>query len=181
MEYNSGWITFNARVNPFRFKAGCCNQGCKSRYIYSIKLVVSDCLDQCFLFLSFCKSRPHFDKLNLLSGSPNPQGSLWGSLERGYYCTLIWPWSTEWREQRLIRVLPREHTGHSKHPVPTTQEKTLHMDITRWSISKSHWLYSLQPKTEQLYTVSKNKTGEKKKTGGWLWLRSWTPYCQIQT
>ena len=29
------------------------------------------------------------------------------------------------------RVLPREHTGHSKHPLPTTQEKTLHMDITR--------------------------------------------------
>ena len=38
--------------------------------------------------------------------------------------------------QRLI-VLPREHTGHSKHPLPTTQEKTLHMDITRWSIPKS--------------------------------------------
>ena len=30
------------------------------------------------------------------------------------------------------RVLPRERTGHSKHPLPTTQEKTLHMDITRW-------------------------------------------------
>ena len=34
--------------------------------------------------------------------------------------------------QRLI-----EHTGHSKHPLPTTQEKTLHMDIIRWSILKS--------------------------------------------
>ena len=31
----------------------------------------------------------------------------------------------------LNRVLPRECTGHSKHPLPTTQEKTLHMDITR--------------------------------------------------
>ena len=31
-----------------------------------------------------------------------------------------------------LTVLPREHTGHSKHPLPTTQEKTLHMDITRW-------------------------------------------------
>ena len=30
-------------------------------------------------------------------------------------------------------VLPRQCTGHSKHPLPTTQEKTLHMDITRWS------------------------------------------------
>ena len=35
------------------------------------------------------------------------------------------------------RVLPRKCTGHSKHPLPTTQEKTLHMDITRWSIPKS--------------------------------------------
>ena len=32
------------------------------------------------------------------------------------------------------------------------------MDITRWSIAKSDRLYSLQPKTEKLYTVSKNKT-----------------------
>ena len=28
------------------------------------------------------------------------------------------------------RVLPREHAGHSKHPLPTTQEKTLHTTIT---------------------------------------------------
>ena len=44
-----------------------------------------------------------------------------------------------WNEagQRLIRVLSREHTGDSKHPLPTTQEKTLHMDITRWSTPKS--------------------------------------------
>ena len=38
--------------------------------------------------------------------------------------------------QSLIE-LPRECTGHSKHPLPTTQEKTLHMDITRWSTPKS--------------------------------------------
>ena len=38
--------------------------------------------------------------------------------------------------QRLT-VLPRERTGHSKHLLPTTQEKTLHMDITRWSTPKS--------------------------------------------
>ena len=52
----------------------------------------------------------------------------------------------------------REHTVHSKHPLPTTQEKTLHMDIPRWLITKSDGLYSLQPKMEKLYTVSKNKT-----------------------
>ena len=33
--------------------------------------------------------------------------------------------------------MPRECTGNSKHPLPTTQEKTLHMDITRWSALKS--------------------------------------------
>ena len=87
----------------------------------------------------------------------------------------IWPWSTKWSRAKANRVLPRECTGHSKHPLPTTQEKTLHMDITRWSTLKSDWLYSLQPKMQKLYTVSKNKTGS------WLWLRSWTPYCQIQT
>ena len=34
-------------------------------------------------------------------------------------------------------VLLRECTGHSKHPLPTTQEKTVHMDITRWSKPES--------------------------------------------
>ena len=34
-------------------------------------------------------------------------------------------------------VLPREYTGHNKHPLPTAQEKTLYMDITRWSTPKS--------------------------------------------
>ena len=87
----------------------------------------------------------------------------------------IWPWNMEWSRAKTNRVLPRKCTGHSKHPLPTTQEKTLHMDITRWSTPKSDWLYSLQPKMEKLYTVNKNKTGS------WLWLRSWTPYCQIQT
>ena len=58
----------------------------------------------------------------------------------------IWPWSMEWSRAKANRVLPREHTGHSKHPLPTTQEKTLHMDITRWSTLKLDWLYSLQPR-----------------------------------
>ena len=87
----------------------------------------------------------------------------------------IWPLSMEWNRAKANRILPRERTAHSKHPLPTTQEKTLHMDITRWSTTNSDWLYSLQPKMEKLYTVSKNKTGS------WLWLRPWTPYCQIQT
>ena len=55
------------------------------------------------------------------------------------------------------------------------QEKTLHMDITSWSIPKSDWLCSLQSKMEKLYTVTKNKTRSL------LCLRSWIPYWQIQT
>ena len=50
--------------------------------------------------------------------------------------------------------------------------------LSTWTspdVPESDWLYSLQPKMEKLYTVSKNKTES------WLWLRSWTPYCQIQT
>ena len=80
----------------------------------------------------------------------------------------------EWSRAEVNRVLPRERTGHSKHPLPATQERALHMDISRWSTPKSEWLYSLQPKMEKLYTIIKNKTGI------WLWLRPWTPYCQIQ-
>ena len=38
---------------------------------------------------------------------------------------------------QTLTVLPRKCTGHSKHPLPTTQEKTLYMDITRWSTPKS--------------------------------------------
>ena len=41
------------------------------------------------------------------------------------------------RNEAGQRVLPRKCTGHSKHPLPTTQEKTIHMDITRWPTPKS--------------------------------------------
>ena len=37
---------------------------------------------------------------------------------------LICPWSTEWSRANANRILPREHTGYSKHPLSTTQEKT---------------------------------------------------------
>ena len=86
----------------------------------------------------------------------------------------VWPWNMEWSRAKTNRVLPRKCTGNNKYPLPTTQEKTLYMDVTRWSTPKSDWLYSLQPKVDKHYTVSKNNTGS------WLWLRPWTPYYQIQ-
>ena len=55
----------------------------------------------------------------------------------------IWPWNTEWSRAKTNRVLPRKCTGHNKHPLPTAQEKTVHMDITRWSTPKcSTWMQS---------------------------------------
>ena len=35
------------------------------------------------------------------------------------------------RQGKVNRALTREHTSYSKHPLLTTQETTLHMDITR--------------------------------------------------
>ena len=86
----------------------------------------------------------------------------------------IWSWSTKWSRPKANRVLQRELTGQRKHTFPTTQEKL----YTRTSPDGQYivrLIIFLQPKMEKLYTVNKSKTGS------WLWLRSWTPYCQIQT
>ena len=62
-------------------------------------------------------------------------------------------------------VLPREHTGHSKHPLPKTQEKTLHghhqMANTKikliifFAAKDGEALYS-QQKQDQELTVAQN-------------------------
>ena len=62
-----------------------------------------------------------------------------------------------WNEagQRLIEFCEE----NIQTPSFNNKEKTLHIDITRYSTLKSDRMYSLQPKTEKLYTVSKNKIG----------------------
>ena len=75
--------------------------------------------------------------------------------------------------QRLTEFCQEDTLVIAKHPFPTTQETTLYMDITKWSIPKSDCLYSLHSKIEKLYTVSKNKTWS------WLSLRLWAFYCKI--
>ena len=50
--------------------------------------------------------------------------------------------------QRLTEFCQENTLGHNKHSLPTTQEMTLHMDISRWPILKS----------DRLYSCSKNKT-----------------------
>ena len=85
----------------------------------------------------------------------------------------IWPWSIKWSRSKANRVLPREHTGHSKHPLLTTQEKILHMDITNGQY-RNRIIFFAAKDGEALHS-------QQKQTSSWLWLSSWTPYCQIQT
>ena len=71
----------------------------------------------------------------------------------------IWLWSTEWSRAKANRVFPRECTGHTKHPLSTTQEKTLHMDIIRWSTPKSSWVYSLSKRCRSSIQSAKTRLG----------------------
>ena len=84
----------------------------------------------------------------------------------------IWPWSTEWSRVKASGVLPRECTGHSKRPLPTTQEKILHMDIphgqyrnqTDYILCSQRWRSSIQSAKIRPGTDCGSDT-----------------YCQIQT
>ena len=41
------------------------------------------------------------------------------------------------KAKRTNIILSREHVGHRKYPLPTTQQVTVPMEIIRWSILKS--------------------------------------------
>ena len=71
----------------------------------------------------------------------------------------VWSWSTKWSRAKSHRVLPRERTGHTRHPLATAQEVTFHIDITRWSITNSDWLHSFQPKMESSIQLAKTRVG----------------------
>ena len=59
--------------------------------------------------------------------------------------------------QRLIRVLPRKCTGHNKHPLPTTQEKTIHGHHQMIN-TEIRLIIFFAAKDGEALTVSKNKT-----------------------
>ena len=63
--------------------------------------------------------KPKKDVLFIIGSKSRKSRNTWSNRQ-------IWPWSTEWSRAKANRVLPRERTGHSKHPLPTTQQKTLH-------------------------------------------------------
>ena len=57
--------------------------------------------------------------------------------------------------------MPRKCTGHNKHPLPTTQEITLYIAITRWSIQKEirQIIFFAVKIREVLYGQQKNPLG----------------------
>ena len=57
--------------------------------------------------------------------------------------------------QRITEFCQREHTGHSKHIPPTTQEKTLYMDITRWLMEIRLIIFFEAKDGEALYSQQK--------------------------
>ena len=62
-----------------------------------------------------------------------------------------------WNEAgQTNRVLPRERTGHSKHPLPKTQGKTLHMNINQMVNTKTRLIIFFAAKDkEALYSQQK--------------------------
>ena len=76
---------------------------------------------------------------------------------------------------QVSHIAGRFFTVWVNHHMLCSNTKLIQRYITRWSTPKSDWLYSSRPKMEKLYTVNKNKTRS------WQWLRSQTPYYQIQT
>ena len=75
----------------------------------------------------------------------------------------IWPWITEWSRAKANRILPRECTGHSKHPLPTTQQKTLPMDIKMVNTKIRLNIFFAANDGEALYS-------QQKEDQFWLWL-----------
>ena len=80
----------------------------------------------------------------------------------------------KWSRAKANRLLSREHTSQSKHPLPTTQEMTSNMDIT---MSGQYW-----NKIDHILCTSRWKISavRKNQTWTWLWFRSWAPDCKIQ-
>ena len=82
----------------------------------------------------------------------------------------VWPWSTKWTGPTLSEFCQEN---------ALVMANTLFQQHKQYSPHEHHQMVNtkirLTMKMEKLYTVSKNKTGS------WLWLRSWTPYCKNQT
>ena len=63
----------------------------------------------------------------------------------------VWPWSTKWSRAKANRVLPRERTSHSKHPLPTppddytwTSPDGQHRNHIDYILCSRRWRSSIQ-------------------------------------
>ena len=52
----------------------------------------------------------------------------------------VWPWRRKWSRTTANWILPRNALV-IENTLSTTQEMTLHMDITKWPIPKTNWLH----------------------------------------
>ena len=86
----------------------------------------------------------------------------------------VWPSNTKWSRTKANRVLPRERTSHSKHTLPTTRDNSTHGHHQMVNTKIRLIIFFAAKDGEALYS-------QQNKTGSWLWLRSWTPYCKTQT
>ena len=85
----------------------------------------------------------------------------------------ICPWS-KMKQGKGYQSFAKGTHWSQQSPSSNNTRQLYTQDNNRWSILKSERLYSLQPKMEKLYIVSKNKTWS------WLRLRSLAPHSKIQ-
>ena len=68
-----------------------------------------------------------------------------------YYSFHLFGFGVHHEAVQRLTVLPRQHIGHSKHPLPTTQETTLHM----MGSTEIRFTVVFQPKKEKLIQSAK--------------------------
>ena len=121
-------------------------QGCRRKKQWPHKRVSQTCL---WVSQSFWQSVGWQWSVAWTGALNNSSGSL-HPLEGSCHCPIS-P-AIVWHQATLqgVNIGPHQEKTGLKIYWAWSQEKTLHMDITRWSTPKSDWLYSLQPKMEKL-------------------------------
>ena len=66
----------------------------------------------------------------------------------------VWPWGTKGSRANTNRVLPREHNGHCKHPLPKPQEMTSpdgqYQNQMDYTLCSQRWRSSIQSAKKRL-------------------------------
>ena len=88
--------------------------------------------------------------------------------------TQDWLCSTKWSRAKANRVLSREHTGHSKHALPTTQDNSTH---------GHHQIVNTKIRLMILFVVRDGEAINSQRKQDWelTMVQIMNRYCQIQT